>query len=239
MSLHLISRLPSPRLCAVLTFALLTPLLAADTATRPSTAAAFANHYGRSADDFLKSEQAQRPIDLQTLDQPLLAAAIFHETNRVRVEHQLRPLTHAPQLSTAAEMHAKDMVAGDFFAHENALDPKKHSPMDRVKLAGYRPGFVAENIATAFAIQYEAGKPYYPVPGGVSYSPRGRPIEPHTYASFAKDLVQRWMDSPGHRANILSKEPTQLGNGVAVKPAEEEGALETVYAAQNFGAPLR
>ena len=139
---------------------------------------------------------------------------------------------------SAAAMHAKDMVAGDFFAHENP-DPKKHRPMDRVKLAGYDPRFVAENIATAFAIQYEAGRSYYAVPGGISYTPRGKPIESHNYASFAKDIVKRWMDSPGHRANILSKEPTQLGNAVALDTADDEESLDTLYAVQNFGAPMR
>jgi uncharacterized protein YkwD len=208
--------------------------------TKPAaTAPAASDHYRMTFSDFLKSEAAQRPIDLQAVDHALIEAAILHETNRVRAEHQLPALAHDPKLAAAARMHGDDMVAGDFFAHENPDDAAKREPIDRVKRHAYDPRYVAENIATAFAIRYEAGKAYYPVPGGISYSQRGKPIEPHTHASFAKDLVQRWMDSPGHRANILAKEPTQLGAGIAVKPAKDEEELTTLYAVQNFGAPMR
>lgn len=48
-------------------------------------------------------------------------------------------------------------------------------------------------------------------------------------------LVQAWMDSPGHRANILSQKFSEIG--VAVKKAEYEGR-EVWMAVQEFGTPL-
>ncbi len=49
------------------------------------------------------------------------------------------------------------------------------------------------------------------------------------------ELVIAWMNSPGHRANILDKKYTQIG--VAVKRGTYEG--KTVWVAvQEFGAPL-
>lgn len=49
-----------------------------------------------------------------------------------------------------------------------------------------------------------------------------------------KDLVQAWMDSPGHRANILHDKFQEIG--VAVGKGEFEG--KTVWlAVQSFGAP--
>jgi uncharacterized protein YkwD len=44
-------------------------------------------------------------------------------------------------------------------------------------------------------------------------------LEPHTYASFAADVVARWMDSPGHRANILNPRFRLLGLGVHLAKA--------------------
>jgi hypothetical protein len=50
-----------------------------------------------------------------------------------------------------------------------------------------------------------------------------------------EDLVQGWMDSPGHRANILNDRFTQIG--VAVGRGMFEGR-ETWFAVQIFGRPL-
>jgi len=48
-------------------------------------------------------------------------------------------------------------------------------------------------------------------------------------------LVQSWMDSPGHRANILNEKYTEIG--VAVMKDEYEGRI-TWIAVQHFGFPL-
>lgn len=50
-----------------------------------------------------------------------------------------------------------------------------------------------------------------------------------------RDLVQAWMDSPGHRANILSTKYLEIG--VAVGKGMFEGH-ETWLAVQEFGKPL-
>ncbi len=55
--------------------------------------------------------------------------------------------------------------------------------------------------------------------------------------NFADDqtLVQAWMDSPGHRANILNDKYDEIG--VAVRKGTFEGK-EVWLAVQEFGAPL-
>ncbi len=50
-----------------------------------------------------------------------------------------------------------------------------------------------------------------------------------------KDLVQAWMDSPGHRENILHPRFTEIG--VAVGKGQFEGR-QVWLAVQSFGAPL-
>lgn len=74
---------------------------------------------------------------------------------------------------------------------------------DRVKAAGYQYGMVGENVA------YGSG----PIP--------------------AEQIFEGWMNSPGHRANILRKEYTEIGLGHGVAATGE------VYYTQVFGRPLR
>ena len=50
----------------------------------------------------------------------------------------------------------------------------------------------------------------------LTYRSRGYPLVPHTPESFAVDLVAYWMDSPGHRVNILSDVPELLGCAAAM-----------------------
>jgi len=50
-----------------------------------------------------------------------------------------------------------------------------------------------------------------------------------------QELVQAWMDSPGHRANILNERYTEIG--IAVAKGEFEGR-ETWITVQVFGLPL-
>lgn len=49
------------------------------------------------------------------------------------------------------------------------------------------------------------------------------------------EIVNAWMDSPGHKANILNDKYTELG--VAIKEGEYKGGT-TVIAVQIFGRPL-
>jgi uncharacterized protein YkwD len=46
-----------------------------------------------------------------------------------------------------------------------------------------------------------------------------------------ESVVDGWMNSPGHRANILSPDPTEIGVGIY------EGGLFGIYWVQLFGTP--
>jgi uncharacterized protein YkwD len=50
-----------------------------------------------------------------------------------------------------------------------------------------------------------------------------------------KDLVKAWMDSPGHRANILGKQFSEIG--IAIKKGDYKGKT-VFFAVQEFGKPL-
>ena len=50
----------------------------------------------------------------------------------------------------------------------------------------------------------------------------------HTEESLANEIVEGWMNSPGHRKNILTPDFEKLGVGVSIG---DDGG---VYATQNF-----
>ena len=168
-------------------------------------------------DRFAQSPAANEPIDVQDIDFPLLHAAVFYETNRQRIAQGLRRFRHSPALERAARRHSVDMVAHSFFAHEGPVAGKE-TLVKRLERAGVRNAYAAENIATAFGIAYESGRPVYPSVrngGTFSYEPGGAPIPPHTYVGLARAVVRRWMQSPGHRRNILQPKSSYLGVGAA------------------------
>lgn len=166
--------------------------------------------------NFRRNKLFQQSIVFSKIDYPLLHAAIFLVTNETRVKNKRPPLTFALALERAAYHHSKWMVEQNFFSHENPRDQARKTSQQRAELAGIKNPMLGENIATHFGIRYQANAPIYPVDplkGTFSYAPEGPLIPPHTYLSFAEAIVKQWMDSPGHRANILNREALQLGCG--------------------------
>jgi uncharacterized protein YkwD len=135
--------------------------------------------------------------------------AILCLINRTRAEHSLEPLKPNGQLEAAAEDHNAEMLQVDYFAH---VAPDGETPVDRIKKTGYiaseSAGYViGENLAWG------------------------------TYSlSTPKAIVEAWIASPGHLANILESRYTETGIGVtpAVPQSLGEGNPGATYA-QEFG----
>jgi uncharacterized protein YkwD len=156
-------------------------------------------------------------IDMDNIDYPLLHAAIFYETNRQREKYGRQPFLHSPALEKAAWGHSKDMATYNFDSHTSPVKGKE-TMSKRLALVGIRNAYTGENIAYTFGIEYEAGRPVYsPVQndGYFSYEYKGEPIKNHTYLGLAKEAVNMWMNSSGHRANILNSNFKYLGAGAA------------------------
>ncbi|MDA8142298.1 MAG: CAP domain-containing protein [Desulfobacteraceae bacterium] len=183
-------------------------------------------------------KDAERPINAPKVDHNLLIAAIFQETNMRRRENGLAPLRHEPRLDAAARQHAASMAQHNYLSHTDPYNAKYRAPKERALEAGFQFRFLAENIATHFAIQYQSGTPVYQVPAGTGYSyqPNGSPILKHTYQSFAATLLDQWMNSPGHRQNILSVEPDLFGSDCRLR--SEQDGLDKFYCVQLFGRAL-
>jgi uncharacterized protein YkwD len=168
-------------------------------------------------ESFATMPAANGRIDMNDINYPLLDAAIFYETNRRRVRQNRQPFKHSPALEKAAIGHSRDMVSYKFFSHSSPVEGKE-TMVKRLALVGISNAATGENIAEAFGIEYEAGKPVYTPPqngGYFSYKYKGEPIQNHTYLGLAKEALDMWMHSPGHRANILNPAFTYLGVGAA------------------------
>lgn len=154
-------------------------------------------------------------IDMQKIDYPLLHAAVFYETNRQRQNHQLPEFRYARRLELAALDHTKDMVAHNFFSHTSPIKGKE-TMAKRLARLGIKNCYIGENLAYTSGIANEHGRSLFtPEQNGgyFSYEYQGEPIPNHTYVSLAKSVVHQWMQSKGHRANILNKNFIYLGVG--------------------------
>ena len=141
--------------------------------------------------------------------------------NRERTAHGLSPLAWDKSLARIARSHSKDMGDRAYFSHNS---PEGRDFSFRYHQQGYtcavRTGDAiyagAENIA--FIPLYRS----ITTINGVAY------YDWNTADQIAVAAVQGWMDSPGHRKNILT--PYWLNQGIGVYI----GADDKIYITQNF-----
>jgi uncharacterized protein YkwD len=124
-------------------------------------------------------------------------------------------------LSKIARKHSSDMAKRNYFSHNS---PEGHDFLYRYNQEGYSCSLVvderiylgAENIFQNNLydrIEYVNDVPYY---------------EWRSREKIAETTVQGWMNSPGHRKNILTPHWKTEGIGVAISPDDK------VYITQNF-----
>lgn len=162
------------------------------------------------------------------IDLNRLSAAILEETNRERATHGLVPLRADIRLRSAADNHAKFLALIAVLSHESFL-PGRRTVGDRVRAEGVKSPHVSENLAIVpirgFVLRERAGEPGNVETETVDLRPGG--IE-----AIAREVVRSWMNSPGHRANLLNPQFTHLGCAVRTGVGPTSGAL--AYSAQVF-----
>ena len=150
---------------------------------------------------------ANAAADPQVVAEPTVEAVTLCLLNDERRQAGRSALRSNGKLALAAERHAEDMGAQGYFAHDS-LDGR--SFLERIKAAGYLAGrpaswSVGENIAWG----------------------NGRLATP-------SQIVEAWMDSPGHKRNILSSKFREIGLGLATGGASSSMPDRTIYATE-FG----
>ncbi|HLP24858.1 MAG TPA: CAP domain-containing protein [Acidobacteriota bacterium] len=177
-------------------------------------------------------------IQPESLDERLIARAIFDETNRVRAQLGLKPLGAEPKLDDAADTQARVGAVFRPPSHTNPF-PLIATPLDRVKFAGLEPERVAENIAQISIYDVPSGGSIYYLKNDRTLrdARNGQPVRTHTYESFAREIVQAWMNSPGHRENIVSTKLRYLG--CAAKMSRSQDDIPMLFAVQAFYTPKK
>ncbi|WCL48760.1 CAP domain-containing protein [Leptospira sp. GIMC2001] len=171
-----------------------------------------------NSDDFRKFSPFNDKIDFKKIDYPLLHAAVFFETNKRRVEMDLPDFEYSQALEQVSVEHSRDMVRLDFSSHNSPV-PGRETPKKRMEAYGITNAYTAENINIGYGVAYEGGRPVFTPDqnkgGYFSYDLNGVPLPAQTYLSLARSVVDSWMNSPGHRRNILNTNLKYLGVGSA------------------------
>jgi len=199
-------------------------------------------YYRMARTEFLELPDLHAPMNLSAPDYELLDAALFHATNEVRATHGLPPFRYDPVLFEAAAYHATTMISRNFYDHLNKTGAAYHTPDKRIRTFGGDYHATAENIAQFPTVDMPR-----------QYCPRqqsdrtyryfdcrtGKAFRPFTYAAFARMSVQKWMASPGHRANILNDDLTFLACAARLS-RNPYGSRSAPFArpVQNFGGYL-
>ena len=124
--------------------------------------------------------------------------------NEARAEEGLPSLGQGVALAEAAEAHAEDMLARDYYGH---VSPEGQTARDRyLDAGGSQWRLVAENIAQCTGCETPAD------------------------ADRVRAFQSGWMQSPGHRENILAPGLDRFGFGIASGDGR-------VYAVQMFAGP--
>lgn len=110
-------------------------------------------------------------------------------SNAARVKEGLPPLVASSSLSAAAVFHSQDMAKYGYFAHANPNSPAR-TVAARVRDAGSTSLACAENI--------------FECSGSSSAQ------------ELAQVAVDSWLNSPGHRQNLLNPRYNRIGVGVAM-----------------------
>jgi uncharacterized protein YkwD len=171
----------------------------------------------------------------------LAARAIFEESNRQRVAAGLAPLAPLAAAQTAGTWQAQAMAQSGEVSHVDSRDPNHRTLEDRIRAVGIVYRFIAENVAMNFAVEYEPRRPFFTRrgPNGetiFSYAGNGPPLAYRTYAALARAVVTQWLNSPGHRRNLLAREPQYLGCAAAFGLRDHSQGLGNVYCSQVFVA---
>lgn len=120
-------------------------------------------------------------------DIPAAETLVVELTNKVRQREKLGSVKPDKALNAAARAYAAYLAKSGTFSH--TADGKE--PASRAAASGYRLCQIAENLAMSENSDGFAAK------------------------ELATQTLEGWLNSPGHRANLLAKNVTDIGVAVA------------------------
>ncbi len=153
------------------------------------------------------------------MDIPILEKQIHELINQQRNSNGLSSLSYDPSLASIARKHSADMALNNYFEHVNlqGLDPTGRGSREGYSCyknyGSYYTQGIAENIfKTSHTTSYNERIVYDLIP----------------MEEIAQSTVNGWMNSPGHRKNILTATYDREGIGVAISSDNK------VYVTEDF-----
>ena len=147
------------------------------------------------------------PIDTRT-EIRQLERAIHAEVNQVRSGMGLSNVRYDRNLAQIAREHSKDMARKQYFDH---VSPTGETFQDRYEAGRYRCSVPIDTQSYAMGAENlfmgHRSAAFIEHPNG-----RREEVQHLTVKEAAKQVVQGWMNSPGHRANLVR--PIWLNEGI-------------------------
>jgi uncharacterized protein YkwD len=112
------------------------------------------------------------------------------QINALRVSYGLRPLKFSPALFESADTHCEQMLAGGYFGHRSST-------------------------GASFASRAES---FYPVAQATHFAV-GENLFWASGPATSSQMIAEWMQSPGHRRNLLNPAWRQIGLATVSSPS--------------------
>ena len=143
------------------------------------------------------------------IDATELEKSIFDFVNYERIGKNLTSLSYSNKLAQIAREHSRDMIVRDYCGHDT---PEGETSKDRIKNGDVFFLMSGENIHCLWNI--------------------------NNYTNLAETIVHDWMNSPGHRAAILTKEYSKTGVGVYCSKNNCSTTIEFIDDSSAFNVSL-
>lgn len=178
--------------------------------------------------------------DLQAVEQAL-ATAILDARREAGLDAGWlgRPPAWNGTLALAAQRYAARLSDRAVLVHEDPDDPTGQTPQDRVARLGAREVAVGEILAKITVLPVPDGTVLYRAGEGFSTQPGAPALVPRRAGELAEAVVRGWLNSPGHKAILLSGRAVEYGAGAAWYVAPSGLAYVVAAALFQYDAPLR
>lgn len=163
----------------------------------------------------VQAQPQSPPLQAPATDVDTLATVsryVFQLTNERRQAYDRSTLRRDPSLTRLACVHSADMLRRDFFDHVN---PDGEGPSGRAaRLHRRLVGGTGENI----------------------WGQNGNRSQPLSPRALADTIVTGWMNSPGHRRNILRRAFSHLGVCI-LRSGDQVRATQSFAGVRAFVSP--
>jgi len=170
---------------------------------------------------YYTESNAQRELDFTVdMTNPTELEMLVHDrVNIERGKQDLAPLRVNSKLVAIARAYSQEMAKNNLLSHQ---DPQGKDYSDRYS----DTGFTCRIIDGRYI--YNGGENLYLIHLGKTLSPFGSVVEYYSQDELARQVVDGWMNSSGHRETILRDLWQSEGVGVSIT---NDGKI---YVTQNF-----